>query len=114
MIAVNLPLSSLSDPKLSPRPIAVARRSLSATLFVGGICGLSTKAHSLSRRFTGGAQHLAFTCGVRQCGQFRFGVCEQAHDRFLKIVLRRAEPPYLKFGPGFVVLQPFDVQPEDL
>ena len=39
MIAVNSAPFSLSDPKLSPRPMAGARKILSARLFVRGTCG---------------------------------------------------------------------------
>ena len=41
MIAVNSAPSPLSEPKLSPRPIAGARKILSAR-FVRGTCGWST------------------------------------------------------------------------
>ena len=49
IIAVNSAPFSLSEPKLNPRPIAGARKILSAKLFVRGTCGWSTKTHSPSR-----------------------------------------------------------------
>lgn len=52
--------------------------------------------------FRQGAQRLAFARGVRQGGQLRFGVGEQALDRLFQIALRRVERRCLRFEPKAV------------
>ncbi len=108
MIAVNLAPSSLSEPKLNLRPIAGARKILSAKIVRRGHVRLVDEDAQPLAMF----RQEAHARGVRQGGQLRVG--EQALDRFLKIVLGRVERRCLKSEPGIVMLQPCVVQPEDL
>ena len=59
------------------------------------------------------AQRLCPTVLVRQAGQFRLGVREQALDCLPELALRRVEGPCPAFESGVVMLQPFVVQPVD-
>ena len=114
MIAVNLAPSSLSEPKLSPRPIAGARKNLSAMLFVGGTCGLSTKTHSPSRWFTSERSALPSRAAPGRAASSASASANRRGDRLLEIVLRRVERRCLKFETGIVLFQPRLAQPEDL